>query len=315
MTSVDIHLSSACNRCESKWVLDYLNRKLWSKEEDELLLLLVSEHKRRWKKIATYFPNKKPSQCIYRYQILKGLPIYNKINKKDHKKIKQCVFEHNNSFEDIQKLFTCYKPSTLLNKYKEITNNKQLLLSNSNSLAAGATTCNNPIIHYEQPHLKRMNSYCCADAIHQQYITWYHDESNKVSDNTFEGNSNSININKSNITNKFLLLIINHCIFLLNVYNLYRNSFFVYTNMNNTVLHSHSHISYINTFDFLRKRSKQLLFIVLRAVVSFCKRKRNANISEDDCKYLLNAIEQCHEAFLCLINITKVSVAMNINND
>ena len=85
--------------------------------------------------------------------------------------------------------------------------------------------------------------------------------------------------------------------------------------MNNTVLHSHSHISYINTFDFLRKRSKQLLFIVLRAVVSFCKRKRNANISEDDCKYLLNAIEQCHEAFLCLINITKVSVAMNINND
>jgi hypothetical protein len=29
----------------------------------------------------------------------------------------------------------------------------------------------------------------------------------------------------------------------------------------------------------------------------------------------LNAIEQCHDAFLCLINITKVSVAMNINND
>ena len=301
MTSADIHLSSASNGCESKWVLDYLNRKIWSKEEDELLLLLVTEHKRRWKKIATYFPNKKPSQCIYRYQILKGLPIYNKLNKKDHKKLKQCVYEHNNSFEDIQKLFKCYKPSTLLNKYKEITNNKQLLLSsNNNSL----TYDNNTI-----------NTYCCGSTIHQQYITPYRYDNIKVNDTITQGNSNGSN---NNITNKFLLLIINHCIFLLNVYKLYRNSFFVYTNMNNAVLlhsSSHAHLSYINTFDFLRRRSKQLLFIVLRAVVSFCKLKRSATISEDDCMYLLNAIEQCHDAFLCLINITKVSVAMNINND
>ena len=301
MTSADIHLSSASNRCESKWVLDYLNRKIWSKEEDELLLLLVTEHKRRWKKIATYFPNKKPSQCIYRYQILKGLPIYNKLNKKDHKKLKQCVYEHNNSFEDIQKLFKCYKPSTLLNKYKEITNNKQLLLSSSNN---SLTSDNNTI-----------NTYCCGSTMHQQYIASYHYDNIKVNDTITEGNSNSSN---NNIRNKFILLIINHCIFLLNVYKLYRNSFFVYTNMNNAVLlhsSSHAHLSYINTFDFLRRRSKQLLFIVLRAVVSFCKLKRSATISEDDCMYLLNAIEQCHDAFLCLINITKVSVAMNINND
>jgi len=105
-------------------VLRIDEKKVWSKEEDNLLIKLVinSQSKTNWKIICGFIPNKIQTQCYRRYKSINPSFKKGRWTEEEDDKLKMLLKKYGNSWTYISKLMGTRSNRQIRNRYDENLN-------------------------------------------------------------------------------------------------------------------------------------------------------------------------------------------------
>lgn len=97
------------------------NKKIWTEEEDNLLLKLAKQfQEKHWEEISKYFKNKTALQCFSRYNRIRPGIIKGKWTKEEDKKILELVSLYGKSWCQIAKQFKTRNGKQIRDRYLNV---------------------------------------------------------------------------------------------------------------------------------------------------------------------------------------------------